>query len=424
MKGTFRSLRIPNYRLWAAGALVSNVGSWMQRTAQDWIILTQLAPHNATAVGISLGLQFGPHILLMPITGPLADRFNRRKILIATQSAMGVLALALGVLVLTGVVQLWHMFVFAFLLGCVSAFDAPARQTFVGELVDDDHISNAVGLNSSSINGARMVGPAFAGILIAVVGAGWVFVINAASFIAVIASLLRLRLDQLYVREHAVKARSGIIDGFRYVAKRPDLITILVMTFLVGTFAISFTITTVSMAVKVFDTTSFQFGLLTSAMATGSVTGALLSARRERPRMEFLAFAAFMMGITWSTAAVMPQYWMYAIALLFVGMCAQSFNTTANSAMQLWTDVPMRGRMMALFLGIMLGGQPIGGPLLGHITDVFGARQAVGVSAVAAFVAALVALYYLMKHRRLRVRIIDGRLQVTSDPPVEGPTLA
>ena len=354
----------------------------------------------------------------MPITGPLADRFNRRKILIATQASMGVLALALGILVLTGFVKLWHMFVFAFLLGCVSAFDAPARQTFVGELVDDDHISNAVGLNSSSINGARMIGPAIAGILIGFVGPGWVFVINALSFLAVIASLLRLRLDQLYVREHAAKARSGIIDGFRYVAKRPDLITILVMTFLVGTFAISFTITTVSMAVKVFDTTSFQFGLLTSAMATGSVMGALLSARRERPRMEFLAFSAFMMAITWSIAAVMPQYWMYAIALLFVGMCAQSFNTTANSAMQLWTDVPMRGRMMALFLGIMLGGQPIGGPLLGHITDVLSARQAVGVSAVAAFVAALVALFYLMKYRRLRVHFVDGRLQVTSNPEI------
>src|SRR5271156_3590484 len=185
-KGTFRSLKVFNYRVWAGGAIVSNVGTWMQRTAQDWIVLTQLTHHNASAVGLVMALQFGPQLLLLPLTGFAADHFDRRKLLLATQGAMGALALGLGILTVTGLVQLWQVYVFAFLLGCVSAFDSPARQTFVSELVVEADLSNAVGLNSTSFNAARMIGPAVAGVLIAAVGSGWVFLINAASFAAVL----------------------------------------------------------------------------------------------------------------------------------------------------------------------------------------------------------------------------------------------
>src|SRR5580693_4550095 len=171
----FRSLRVLNYRVWAGGALVSNVGTWMQRTAQDWLVLTQLTHNNATAVGVVMALQFGPQVLLLPWTGFAADHFDRRKLLIATQAAMGALALGLGILVVTGLIQLWHVYVFAFLLGCVTAFDSPTRQTFVSDLVVEADLSNAVALNSTSFNGARMIGPAAAGILIAAVGTGWVF---------------------------------------------------------------------------------------------------------------------------------------------------------------------------------------------------------------------------------------------------------
>jgi MFS family permease len=199
VKGTFRSLESFNYRVWAAGALVSNVGTWMQRIAQDWLVLTQLTHQNATAVGVVMALQLGPQVLFLPFTGFAADHFDRRKLLIATQSAMGALALGLGILIVAGLVQLWQVYVFAFLLGSVTAFDVPARQTFVSDLVGEEHLSNAVALNSTSFNAARMIGPAIAGFLIAMVGSGWVFLINAASFVAVLGSLALLRVGELHL---------------------------------------------------------------------------------------------------------------------------------------------------------------------------------------------------------------------------------
>ena len=220
--GTFRSLRTHNYRVWAAGAFVSNVGTWMQRTAQDWIVLTELTHHNATAVGVVMSLQFGPQVLLLPLTGYAADHFDRRKLLFATQALMGLLALGLGLLTVTHVVALWHVYVFAFVLGCVTAFDAPARQTFVSELVTEPLLSNAVALNSTSFNAARMIGPAIAGVLIAGVGTGWVFLINAASFVAVLCALSFMRVHELHVHDRAGRAHGGLAAGFRYVSHRCD----------------------------------------------------------------------------------------------------------------------------------------------------------------------------------------------------------
>ena len=207
MPGTFRSLRGYNFRLWAAGAFVSNVGTWMQRTAQDWLVLAELTDKNATAVGIVMALQFGPPLLLLPLTGFVADHFDRRRLLIFTQTCMGLLALGLGLLTISGHVVLWQVNVFAFLLGCVTAFDAPARQTFVSDLVTEAELSNAVALNSTSFNGARLIGPAVAGLLIALIGSGWVFVLNAVSFIAVIASLHLLRIGELQRHARAVRLR-------------------------------------------------------------------------------------------------------------------------------------------------------------------------------------------------------------------------
>src|SRR5271170_2122655 len=233
MNNTFRSLNGFNYRMWAGGALVSNVGTWMQRTAQDWVVLTQLTHHNATSVGVVMGLQFGPQVLLLPLTGFAADHLDRRKLLLATQGAMGALALGLGILTVAGLVQLWQVIVFAFLLGSVTAFDAPARQTFVSDLVGEADVPNAVALNSTSFNAARMIGPAVAGVLIAAVGSGWSFVINAASFVAVLCSLFFLRVDQLHLSVKANRGRGGLIDGVRYVWRRPDIRVILVMLFLI-----------------------------------------------------------------------------------------------------------------------------------------------------------------------------------------------
>ena len=399
-QGTFRSLKGFNYRMWAAGAIVSNVGTWMQRTAQDWIVLTQLTHGNATAVGVVMALQFGPQVLLLPLTGFAADHLDRRKLLFATQAGMGTLALGLGVLTVAGLVHLWHVYVFAFLLGCVSAFDAPARQTFVSELVREGDLSNAVALNSTSFNAARMIGPAIAGVLIATVGSGWVFLINAASFGAVLCSLSLLRVRERHLRDRALPTRGSLAEGFRYVWKRPDLRAVMLMLFLIGTFGLNFPIFIATMSVSVFHTGAGQFGLLTSMMAIGSVAGALLSARRAKPRLVLLLAGATVFGLGLAIAALMPNYGLFGLALAVVGMSAQTFTTTANGAVQLSTEPVMRGRVMALFFAIALGGTPIGAPIVGWVADRFGPRWALCVGAAAGFAAALVGLLYLIKDRR------------------------
>ena len=407
----FRSLRNYNYRVWAAGALVSNVGTWMQRTAQDWLVLAELTHKNATALGIVMALQFGPLALMLPFSGFASDYFDRRKLLIVTQAAMGLLALGLCVLTLAGVVRLWHVYVFAFLLGCVSAFDATARQSFVAELVGEEDLSNAVGLNSASFNAARMIGPAIAGFMIAAVGTGWVFLINALSFVGVLCSLFALRVERLHRQARAGRdGPGGLLEGWRYVWRRPDIKAILVMLFLIGTFGINFPIFIATMSVGVFHTGAGEFGLLSSMLAIGSVVGALLSARRERPGLVVITAAAAIFAAGFCLAAVMPNYGLFGCALIVIGLSAQTFTTTCNVSLQLSTEPNMRGRVIALFLAIAVGATPIGAPLVGWVADTFGPRWALAVGAASGFAAVAVALHYLAKHRGLRVRVDHGRL--------------
>ncbi len=404
----FRSLAGVNYRIWAAGALVSNVGTWMQRTAQDWIVLTQLTHNNASAVGLVMALQFAPQLLLLPVTGFAADHLDRRKLLMATQGGMGALGLGLGILTVTGAVQLWQVYLFALALGCVAAFDAPARQTFVSELVAGPNLSNAVALNSASFNSARLIGPAAAGLLVAAVGAGWVFLINAVTFGAVLISLLALRTDKLYRSERAARKRGGLVEGFRYVRTRPDIMVILVMVFLIGTFGLNFPIFISTMSVSVFHQGAGEYGLLSSIMAIGSVAGALLSARRERPRVALLFAGAAFFGAGCALAAVMPSYWLFAVALVVIGISSQTLMTTANGTVQLTTAPQLRGRVMAIYMAIFMGGTPIGAPIVGWVADTFGPRWALGVGAASGFAAAIVGVFYLIKYRDLRVRFSAG----------------
>ncbi|MDR6611727.1 MFS family permease [Leifsonia sp. 1010] len=416
MSSMFRSLAGVNYRIWAAGAIVSNVGTWMQRTAQDWIVLTQLTHNNAAAVGIVMALQFGPQLLLLPVTGWAADRLDRRKLLMATQGAMGLLGLGLGILTVTGVVQLWHVYLFALLLGVVAAFDAPARQTFVSDLVAGPNLSNAVALNSASFNAARLLGPAVAGLLTAAVGAGWVFLINAATFGAVLLSLAMLHREQLYRTERAKRSRGSLVDGFRYVRRRPDILVILIMVFLIGTFGLNFPIFISTMSVSVFHQGAGEYGILSSIMAVGSVVGALLSARRDRPRVSLLFAGAALFGLGCALAAVMPTYWLFAAALIVIGISSQTLMTTANGTVQMTTDPVLRGRVMAIYMAIFMGGTPVGAPIVGWVADTFGPRWAMGVGAASGFAAALVGVIYLVKYRGLRVRFAGLRPRVVLAP--------
>ncbi len=415
LRGAFRSLDDFNYRVWAGGAIVSNIGTWMQRTAQDWLVLTELTHNRATAVGIVTALQFGPMLLLLPLTGFAADHLDRRKLLIATQAAMGTLALGLGLLTVTGLVALWEVYVFAFLLGCVTAFDSPARQTFVSDLVGEGGLANAVALNSMSFNVARTIGPAIAGVLIAVIGSGWVFLINAGSFAAVIGSLLLLRSADLHRRDRPVRARGSFAEGLRYVRRRPDLRSVLLMLCLIGTFGANFPIFISSMAVTVFHQGAHQYGFLTSMLAIGSVIGALLAAGRAQPRIVHLFGGAALFGSGFALAAVMPAVWLFGLALIFIGIASQTFTTTANSTVQLATEPFMRGRVMAIYLAIALGGTPVGGPILGWVADRFGPRWALAVGAASGFAAAIVGIHYLAKYRGLRLRVDAGWLHISLD---------
>ena len=404
MSSMFRALKMFNYRLWVTGALVSNIGTWMQRVAQDWLVLTVLTNNSGTAVGITTGLQFLPIVFLGPFAGLLGDRVNKRKLLLITQTAMGLCALLLGILVVTGTVQLWHVYALALLLGVASAFDAPSRQAFVSEVVSKEDVPNAVALNSASFNLARLAGPGVAGLLIAAVGTGPAFLINAASFAAVIISLWRMRTDELFAFVRVPRAKGQIREGLVYIRQRPDLLMIMVLVFIVSTFGMNFQITNALMATTVFKVGPGEYGLLGSVMAIGTLAAALMAARRKNMRMLYIVGGALGFGITVGVAAVMPNYAWYAVALVPVGIASITFMNACNTTVQLNTDASMRGRVLAVYMVVLQGGTPIGSPLVGWIATEFGARWSLGLGAVVAFVAALAAWFFMNRRNSVRLR--------------------
>ena len=377
MSPTFRSLSNRNYRIYAGGAVVSNVGTWMQRVAQDWLVL-QLTS-SGTALGITTGLQFLPALLLSPFAGVVADRFPKRTVLRFTQAAMAVPSAILGILAVTGQAQAWHVYAMAFVFGIGTAFDAPARQSFVVEMVGRDDLANAVGLNSASFNSARLVGPAVAGVLIAALGGGvqatgWVILLNAVSYLAVLVSLQRLDPTQLHPSPAARRGPGAVREGARYVRSRPDLVLILTVVFFTGTFGLNFQMTSALMATEVFGKGAGEYGLLGSIMAIGSLGGALLAARREQPRVSLVVGAALLFSAVEVLAGVMPTYTTYAIVLPFLGLTALTMITTANATIQMTSSPEMRGRVSALYLMVFMGGTPLGSPLIGWVGETFGAR--------------------------------------------------
>ncbi|WP_166850518.1 MFS transporter [Isoptericola sp. BMS4] len=404
MSATFSSLKYPNYRLWFAAALVANVGTWMQRVAQDWIVLTDLSDESGVAVGITTALQFVPFLLLSPWAGVLADRLPRRQLLMITQGAQGVLALGLGALVLSGRAELWHVYGFALLLGVVSALDNPARQTFVADMVPAHRLPNAIGLNSASFNAARLVGPGVAGLLIAAVGAGWVFVINGVSFAATIAALAAMRTGALRAQAVAPRAKGQIREGIRYVRGRSDIVVIMVVMFVVSTFGLNFQLTSALMAKVEFGRGAGEYGILGSVLAIGSLTGALLAARRERPRVRLVIGSAFAFAVSTAVLGLMPGYPAFVVACIPVGLASLTMMTAANSALQVSTDPVMRGRVMALYVMIFQGATPVGAPIVGWIGEAFGPRWSILVGSIATFLVAAGATVWAVRRWHLRVR--------------------
>lgn len=404
MSPTFASLRYFNYRLWFAGALVANIGTWMQRVAQDWLVLTVLTDESGVAVGITTGLQFAPVLVLSAWAGVLADRLDRRKLLMTTQIGKGVLAMGLGALVLTGAAQLWHVYVFAGLLGVVSAVDGPARQTFVADMVPADRLSNAVGLNSASFNGARMIGPGVAGLAIAWIGIGWVFIINAVMFGATIVALHRMRRSELQPVPQVSRAKGQIREGIRYVRHRTDIVVIMVVVGVVATFGLNFQLTSAMMARTVFDKGPQEYGILGSILAIGSLTGALLAARRERPRVRLVIGSAFAFGVVSGLLAMMPTYESFALACIPVGLASLTLMTAANSTIQMSVDPVMRGRVMSLYMVVFMGSNPIGAPVIGWVAEEFGARWSIGVGSIASLLVAGAAALWAQRAWDVEVR--------------------
>ncbi len=378
MSATFSSLANANYRKYAAGGVVSNIGTWMQRVAQDWLVL-QLSGGSGAAIGITTGLQFLPFLLLGPFAGLVADRIPKRRLLQLTNLAMAVPALILGVLAVTGRAEIWHVYVLAFTLGVAGAFDAPARQSFVSEIVEPDDLTNAVGLNSASFNGGRLIGPAVAGVLITALGGGaiatgWVILANAVSYVAPILALRRMDPTLLDTPEPVPRTPGALREGISYVRRRPDLVLILAIVFVVGTFGLNFQMTSALMATEVFGKGATEYGALGTFLAIGSLAGALVAARRTDVSLRLVVWAALVFGVVEIAAGLMPGYVTFAMITPLLGLAALTMITSANAYMQLHTEAGVRGRVMALYLMIFLGGTPLGAPLIGLVGELFGAR--------------------------------------------------
>jgi MFS family permease len=399
----FSSLRIRNYRLFASGQVISNTGTWMQRIAQDWLVLTLTG--SASAVGITIALQFLPMLLFGLYGGVLADRLPKRRLLLATQTAMGLTGLALAVLTLSGHVQVWHVYFTAFLLGLVTVVDNPARQSFVAEMVGPDQLANAVSLNSANFQSARLVGPAVAGVLITAVGSGYAFLFNGLSFIAPIAGLLMMRPGELHKVERAPRGKGQLREGLKYVAGRPELIWPIILVGFIGTFGFNFPIWLSAFVDDVYHSGASTYGLLNTLMAAGSLAGALLAARRGTSRLRVLVGAAVLFGVLEIVTAFAPSFWIFAALLVPIGMFGLTVNVTANSSVQMATDPLMRGRVMSLFMMVFTGGTPVGAPIVGWITDAYGPRIGFAAGGAVALAAAIGVGVMLARVGGLRLKI-------------------
>jgi MFS family permease len=391
--------------------VISNTGSWMQRVAQDWLVL-DLAHGSGTALGITTGLQFLPLLLFSLWGGMIADRYPKRRILMVTQATMGALALILGVLALTHSVAIWQVYALAFGLGLATVVDNPTRQAFAPEMVGRDGLANAIALNSAVFNLARVAGPAVAGLVISLVGTPAAFLVNAASYGAVLISLKLMRPSELHVTRPLPRAKGQLREAMRYVKERPALWMTMALIFFVATFGMNFQVTNALMSREVFGTGAAAFGIASTMFAVGALGGALLAARRSRPTMALLLVTSFAFSALEVITGLMPYFWSFLLMLVPTGLALLTLTTAANSATQLATTADMRGRVMGLYMLVFLGGAPIGSPLVGWVAEAFGPRMSLIAGGVISAVATAVIGIMLVRSKSVRVReyLRPGRL--------------
>ena len=383
--------------------MVSNTGSWMQRVAQDWLVL-QLTHDSGTALGITTGLQFLPLLLFSLWGGVIADRYPKRRILMVTQTVMGALALVLGILSLTGAVRIWQVYALAFGLGLATVVDNPTRQAFAVEMVGTEGMANAIALNSAVFNLARIAGPAVAGVVIAVLGVPAAFLINAASYGAVLIGLKLMRTAELHPARRAERGPGQQRAALSYVRARPTLWMPMILVFFVSTFGMNFQVTTALMSRTVFHTGAGAFGLASAVLAIGALAGALIAARRGRPSLRLLLATAFAFGVLEILTALTPDYPAFLVALAPTGLAMIIFTTAANSSTQLRTASDMRGRVMGLYMLVFLGGTPLGAPLVGWMAETYGTRMSLIAGGVISAAAAVVVAVLLARYRGVRLR--------------------
>lgn len=414
--GTFSSLKIRNYRLFATGAVVSNVGTWMSRITQDWLVLSLTG--SSAAVGITTALQFLPMLLFGLYGGVIADRYPKRQLLLVTQAAMGLCGLALAVLTISGHVQVWHVYLIAFLLGMVTVVDNPSRQSFVSEMVGPTQLRNAVSLNSANFQSARLIGPAVAGVLITTVGSGYAFLLNGLSFLAPLTGLLLMRQSELFKVERVPRGKGQLREGLRYVRGKPELIGPIVLVGFIGTFGFNFPIWLTAFAHQVFHGGAGLYSFFNILMAVGSLGAALLAARRRSSRLRLLILAGVGFGLLEVLVSFAPSVWLFSLLLLPIGMLGMTTNISANTSVQMAADPTMRGRVMSLYMMVFVGGTPVGGPLLGWVTDTYGARAGFATGGAVSLLAAAAIGLILTRVVGVRPRLClrDGRPRVDFVP--------
>ncbi|WP_433531064.1 MFS transporter [Micromonospora sp. CA-263727] len=407
----FQSLQVRNYRLFASGQLIKLIGVWMMFIAQDWLVL-ELSNDSATALGVVVALQFTPVLLLTLISGRLADRYDKRMLLFVANAFWTVLSLAMSVLVLTGLVQLWHVFVFAALLGVANAVETPVRQAFVSELVGTPLLPNALSLNAAVFNSARIVGPAGAGLAIAALDVGPVFLVTALSSIAPLVTVVRMRPAELHrepLPPRDKRAAATVLDGLRYVGRRPDLLLPMVVMSVIGMSLFNFQLTLAALAKTVFNTGAASFGLFSTTLAVGALAGALAgTGRRSRPSVWLVLGAAIACAVFGTLVGFAPSYWMVVVLLPPTGFFMVYFAQAANQRVQLGTDAAFRGRVMALWVLVFLGTNPVGAPVIGWVAETYGASVSIWAGGLLSLTTALLALTWQLRRdgARLRFRVL------------------